>query len=126
MRIGLEEARQYWAHPSQADRGYTGADLPEWGDYWAEGGVCLMVHQSLWPGVLMAHLGVKPEAWGKAVEPVRRLLGEIMESEKPERIIAWVPESNRAVIALLWRIGAVQDGGMPLQSGAVLQFGWSG
>lgn len=125
MKIKVEDARKYWMHHSQHSMGFSGKDLPDWGEYWAEGGVCIMTHVAFWPGIIEAHLGVLPGAWGKTTEPVRQLLGEIWRTERPKRIIAHVEESNRPTAALLRRVGAVIDGKTPIPGASVIQYGWS-
>jgi len=96
------------------------ADLPDWAEYYADSGVCLIAHNALWPGVLMVHLGVVPSAWGRTEKPINRLLREIWREHEPDRLIAWVAESNRAVVSLLTRLGWQRDGGFP----GVLMYGW--
>lgn len=123
MRITVDEAREYFSHPSQHEFGKTEKDLPEWGDYWAKGGVCLVSHNAYWPGIVMVHVGAKPEAWGGLDEDVRSLLAEIWAAEQPTRMIAWISENNRAALALARRVGFEIDGYMP--NGVVLM-GWKG
>lgn len=125
MRISLDEAREYWAHPSQQIMGATPENLP--GDpfqYWAEGPVCTVFHPTFWPGVWMGHYAVKPEAWGHAVEPARRLMAAFWEAEAPSRIIGWTPASNRMALSFARRLGFVQDGAMPLNDETVIMQGW--
>ena len=126
MRIGVDDARKFWMHPTQHDRGVTGEDLPAWADYWADGPACIMTYEVLWPGVISAHIGVLPEAWGSTVEPVKRLLSEIWTEKQPERIIAHIKEENRLACRLVERVGATIDGKTPVRGGTVLQYGWTG
>lgn len=125
MKISVEDARKYWEHPTQHCRGCTGDDLQEWADYWADGPVCIMTYEVTWPGVLTAHIGVLPEAWGNAVEPVKRLLEEIWHEQGPERITAHMEEKNRLACKLVERAGAEIDGRMPISGGTIIQYGWT-
>lgn len=124
MRIPLEEARAYWMHPTQHSMGFTGNDLPDWADYWADSGVCIMAHRSFWPGIVAVHIGVLPEAWGNTVEPTEKLLREIWRDANPTRIIAHVHESNRLACRLCRKVGAEIDGRTPIPGGSVIQYGW--
>ena len=65
MRIGIDEARQYFAHPSQQKNGISPETLPVWAVYYASGGVCLLTHPMPQDGLWMVHIGVMPGAWGK-------------------------------------------------------------
>lgn len=123
MRITVDEARAYFADPSQHQGGKTQDDLPDWADYWANGGACLMTHTAYWPGVIMVHIGAKPECWGFLDAPIKRLLREIWATERPDRLIAWISERNRAALALARRVGFSHDGYMP---NGVFLLGWKG
>jgi len=96
--------------------------LPDDGfEYWADGGVCVVFHNAMWPGVWGAHIAVKPEAWGYAVEPCRRILAAFWAEKSPGRIVAWVADGNRAALAFLGRVGAATDGAFP----GVVMKGWT-
>lgn len=118
----MDEARAYWAHPSQQIMGASPEVLPDDPvfQYWADGPICLVLHPTFWPGVWMVHVGVKPEGWGRSVDPARRVLRAFAEAERAERIIAWMDERNRAVIAFARRCGFEDDGRMP----GVVMMGW--
>ncbi len=123
MRIGVDEARGYFAHPSQRNASVLDpADLHEDGLlYYADGGVCLIFHRVYWPGVWMVHLGANPAAWGRLDGAVLRLLREFSAQHEPTRIVAWVSDKNRAVLALSRRLGFQQDGQFP----GVELIGWT-
>ena len=92
--------------------------------YWADSGVCGVFHPGNWPGVWMAHYGVKPEAWGKTKAPALRILRAFWGAEKPELIIGWTKESNRAALAFARRLGFQVHGEMDLPSGKVIEQSW--
>ena len=122
MRITIDEARQYFAHPSQRNNADP-ETLPVWAVYHALGGVCLLAHPMPLDGLWMVHLGVLPSAWGRVTEPARELLKEISAENRVERMLAWVPEDNRHVAALCRRVGFELDGRLPLAR-PLLMYGW--
>lgn len=119
MIISVDEARAYYAHPSQ-HVGVTPEELPDWMEYWAEEGVCIVFHPMPAPDVWMAHLGVKPEAWGNTLEPTKRILQAFWGEKQPKRIVAWIDDHRRAAIALARKAGAVVDGQFP----GTIMLGW--
>lgn len=124
MKVGVEVAREYMRHPSQQLFDLGPEDLPEDFEYRAKHGLCLIFHGALWPGVYMVHCLADPKWWGDLDETAIALLGEFWDEQQPERIIAWVLESNRAVCAFTRRVGFVDDGRMALDSGDILMKGW--
>lgn len=125
MRITVDEAREYFAHPSQQVFGLTPDCLPdEPFEYWADGPVCGIAHNAPYPGVWMVHFGVKPEGWGSVAAHGKRLLHEFWEVKQPERIIGWTPVKFRHARALARRVGFEEDGILPLPSGDVVMSGW--
>lgn len=110
MKVTVDEAREYFAHPSQHAFGLTEKDLPEDYVYYATDGVCLVFHGVLWPGVWACHVGVKPEAWGKTAEPARRLLAAFWHDREPEAVISAIHRENRLAIALAKRAGGMITG----------------
>lgn len=125
MRISVDEARAYFAHPSQlrASMLASADDLPEVATYYANAGVCLATHWGPWHGVLMVHLAAMPWAWGATTEPVIGLMREAWAAECPERLCGWVREENRAIQALCRRVGMQIDGRLPLAQPVIL-YGW--
>lgn len=119
MIITVDEARAYFAHPSQHVR-VTPDDLPDGLEYWADSGVCLVLHPTAAADVWMAHIGVKPEAWGKTTEPTRRILEAFWRAKQTRRIVAWINDHRRAAIALARKAGAVTDGQFP----GTIMLGW--
>ena len=119
MKITVDEARAYFAHPSQ-HVGVTPEELPDWMEYWADGGVCMVLHPMPAPDVWMAHIGVKPEAWGRTAEPTRRILEAFWQAKQPHRIVAWIGDHRRAAIALARNTGWVADGQFP----GTIMLGW--
>ena len=71
----------------------------------------------------MAHVGVKPEAWGRTKSPTLFLLAEAWEYFGPERIAAFIKESNRATCRFAERLGFQPDGRIPLTE-PVMIYGW--
>lgn len=127
LKISVDEARDYFAHPSQQKAAsITPETLPE-GDgyqYWAVDGVCGVFHRAPWPDVWMAHYGVTPAAWGKTRKPASQILHSFWAAETPELIIGWTLESNRAALAFAKRIGFRIHGEMNLPSGKVIEQSW--
>lgn len=125
MKITVEAAREYFAHPSQLRHSMIEApeDLPDWATYYAIGGVCGGFHPGHWSGLLMGHIGVKPHAWGHVTADARAVLGEAWAAENPERIAGWVKDSNRPMQALCRRLGMEIDGHLPLAEPVTL-YGW--
>lgn len=123
MKITVDEAREYFAHASQQKASLITPDqLPENGVlYYALEGVCAVFHDAHWPGVAMAHYAVKPEAWGRTVEPAKAILREFAVEYEPEAIIGWTSESNRAALAFARRLGFREYGRLNLPSGTVIQ-----
>lgn len=120
--LTVDEARAFFAHPSQQRMGLAPEFLPSEGfEYRASGPVCLVFHLAPWPDVWMAHLGVKTEAWGRTVQHCSALLAGFWAEKQPIRIIAWIEERNRAAISLARRCGMTQDGQFP----GVVMMGWS-
>ena len=121
MQISVDEARGYFAHPSQ-QIGVTPETLPEDGvEYWADGDVCLIFHETAAGDVWMVHLAAKPEGMGHLVEPTQRVLAEFWAAKHPRRIVTWIDEHRRAAIALAKKAGGVVDGQFP----GTVMLGWS-
>ena len=120
MRIGLDEARAYWSHPSQHDYGHDESVLNDNLVYYANDGVCLAFEGVLVPGFVAVHIGAKPEAWGRTEQPVRALLHEFWGEYQPRYITAWIEDHKRHAVALARRVGFERLGEMP----GVLMFGW--
>ncbi len=126
MKITVDEAREYFAHKSQQLGGITPETLPDEGFfYYADGHVCGVFHRAAWPGVFMAHYGVKPEGWGNTVKPALNILNEFWDEHGPERIIGWTAADNKRALSLARRLGFVRDGEIPLPSGNVIMQGWT-
>ena len=125
MKITVDEARGFFAHPSQQVFGITPDTLPgEPFEYWAHGHVCGVAHMAPHPGVWMVHMAVKPEGWGRAVESGRLLLREFWTEKQPKRLIGWTPSNMRAAWAFARRCGFVDDGRMPLGDYDIIMSGW--
>jgi hypothetical protein len=126
LKIDVETAREYFAHPTQQKGSMvTPERLPEAGViYAAKGGVCVCFHDAHWPGVAMVHHAVKPEVWGKADAPALEILHWFCGLYKPETIIGWTKESNRAALAFARRLGFEEYGRLELPSGAVIKQRW--
>ena len=121
MLIGVEEARAYAKHPSNHEFGYTDADLTDAFLYYAHGGVCVAFHVMPYPGVWMAHVMAKPEAWGNTVIPTLACLHEFWQVVEPEHLIAWVAPRRRHAASLIRRIGGVLEGKM---ANGLETYGW--
>ena len=105
VRIGLDEARQYFAHPSQHAFGLTEADLPENAAYYADGDVCGAFQGVLWPGIVAAHIGVKPDACGMTFEPALRILVEFSGEFPDMSIIGIIGKDNRLAVSQAKKLG---------------------
>lgn len=120
MRITPDEASAYFAHPSQHGN-LPFDDLPgEPFEYWATGGVCGVFHPTFWPGVWMAHYGVKPEVWGRTQEPAKAILAAFHAAREPLLVIGWTDAKNRAALAFCKRLGFQEMGTMPVGDGVVM------
>lgn len=125
MKISVDEARAYFAHPSQQLYGVTPENLPdEPFEYWAKDGICGVFHPAPAAHVWMVHFAAKPECWGRLVAPSREVLAAFWAAKTPERIVGWTPVHLRAALALSRRVGFVEDGRLPLPSGEIIMSGW--
>jgi hypothetical protein len=116
MKITAAQAEPFFAHPSQR-RGAmleAGAVLPDWLDYYAHDGVCGAFHNALWPGVLMMHIGVMPQMWGRLDNAILDVVSMAISGRDVSRVIAWVLDENKAVLSLARRIGWTIDGRLAL------------
>lgn len=127
MRITVDEARVYFAHPSQQKASLITPDaLPERGViYYATGGVCGCFHDAHWPGVVMAHYGVLPEAWGSTVAAGKAILRQFAADYEPQAIIGWTDESNRAALAYARRLGFEEYGRLVLPDTTIIEQRWT-
>lgn len=71
----------------------------------------------------MGHLAALPSAKGHAVAPMRAILTAFTAEVGAHRIIGWVREDNRAMLALCRRAGFEIDGLLPLAMPVVMT-GW--
>ena len=126
MRITVDEAREYFRHPTQQKASLITPDaLPETGVlYYALDGVCVCFHDAHWPGVVMVHHAVKPSAWGHTVEPAKAILRQFWKEHEPEAIIGWTDQKNRMALNFARRVGFVEYGRLVLPSGTVIQQEW--
>lgn len=126
MRIGVDEARKFFEHPSQ-QKGcmITPETLPEEGfEYWEKGGICGAFHRAPWPNVWMAHYGVIPSQWGKLSEPAKDVLMEFWAHHNPDLIMAMTAKTNRAAVSFAKRIGFKVVGSLSAESGDVVITEW--
>jgi len=112
------EAVDYFWHPYHGDIRDS-----DWMQFRACEGVCGAFHQHLWPGVWMVHVGTLKEAKGRCDGAARAALQAFSAEVGAERIIGWVREDNRAVLAMSRRVGFEIDGRLPLREPVVL-LGW--
>lgn len=124
MKLTAEDAREYFTHPSQRLHGLDPAHLTDVFTYYADGPICGVFHPMPWPGIWMVHYGVKPEGWGRLIEPAKRALAEFAADVKPFRVVGWTPVSNRLACAFTRRVGFIEDGRMPSPDGELLMTGW--
>ena len=122
--ITSTEAAPYFAHPSQQRASGLIGEPEDWMHYRAAGDFCGAFHLNLWPGIWMGHLAAKPGAWGKCDQDALAILRGFSAEVNAARIIGWVKESNRAVLALCRRIGFETDGRLPLAD-PVMMIGWT-
>lgn len=116
-QITAQQAREYWAHPSQWVGG-TPDQIPETGiAFWACGPICGAFRDGPWPGVLMADYGAKPEGWGRLTAPARAVLRAVWAAYEPQLIVGWTDSTNRAALAFNRRIGFRVTGEMTLANG---------
>jgi hypothetical protein len=120
--LSAADAKPYFQHPAQVIEGMIG-EPEDWMTYRATSGVCGAFHQHLWPGVWMGHLGALPGVYRADAAALAILKGFAAESGAV-RIIGWVKESNRPMLALCRRLGFETDGRLPLAEPVVMT-GWS-
>ena len=120
MKITVDEARAYFAHPSQHDNGLVEPELSEFMEYWAKDGVCLCFHPAIIPSITVVHIGVKREAWGSTTDPTREILQAYWAEHQPRRIVAWIETKRKHAIALARRVGFIEDGRLP----DIIMMGW--
>jgi RimJ/RimL family protein N-acetyltransferase len=119
--VSVENARDYWEHPSQRFYHNNTDFLPTVGfEYWACGPICGAFQAMPWEGVFMAHYGVKPDGWGQLVKPAQSILRAFSGAHRVKRVIGWTDKRNRAAVALALRIGFEVDGEMP----GIVMTGW--
>lgn len=123
-RVSVEEAREFFAHPSQLKGAMlqSADELPDGVEYWADGSICGAFHQAPWPGVWFGHYGVKPEGWGNLTNPARRILRQFCERVGASCVIGWTDKDNRAAIAFAKRIGFRETG--TIDAGRVIVTEW--
>lgn len=121
MRIGLDEAKPYFAHKSEYRNGVTEQDLPDWFVYLAQDGVCLAFHPTFWPRVWQVHVGAKREAWGKTEGPTRALLRAFWAEVSPAHVVTWIDQRNRLAARLARAVGGRIEGRMAC---GVECYGW--
>lgn len=119
--LTAKEAAPYFAHKAHRPDGIQG-EVEDWMTFRATDGVCGAFHMHLWPGVWMGHLGALPGTY-RVDDAVRAILAGFADEFKPSRIIGWVAESNRPMIALARRVGFEIDGRLPLAR-PVVMLGW--
>jgi len=124
LQINVDEARPYWAHPSQHVMGSHPDNLPDHLEYWANGPVCLAFHRMPWPAVWMVHCGVKRDGLGQYVDPARRILRAFADHTEAELITSWTAQSNRAVLAFAKRVGFTVDGELSTKSNPLVMSSW--
>lgn len=125
QQITVDQARPFWADPSQHVMGAHPDALPDEGfHYWADGPVCVVFHRAPWPDVWMAHYGMKPEGRGHYVAPAVRILRAFWTEHSPARIVGWTDTGNRAAIAFARRCGFTKDGEFHTDTGTVAMTGW--
>lgn len=111
MRITVDEAREYFAHPTQQRAsGVTPDQLPDDLQYWSKAGVCVAFNRGHWPDVWGSHIAVIPTAWGDTVEPTKAILAAFHAAENPASIMAWVDTTNRALMSFTRRVGYIEVG----------------
>lgn len=123
MRITASEAEAFFAHPTQRKGAMLSGPLPDAAEYYACGDVCGVFHWGHWPGVMMAHVGVKPQAWGRTIDPAKAILAAAWQDHDPERMVAFIKQRNRATCKFAERIGFEPDGRLPLAD-PVMIYGW--
>lgn len=127
MRISVEEAKPYFDHPTQRRASIiTPETLPVTGVvYYAIGGVCGCFHDAHWPGIIMAHYGVKPEAWGETVPAGKEILWMFADDYQPKAIIGWTDADNRAALSYARRLGFKEYGRLELPDSTVIKQRWT-
>lgn len=125
MRITVDEAREYFSHPSQQKGAGVHPDqLTDEFLYYARDGVCGVFHVIPWPHVWQGHYGVKPEAWGRTVKPALSLLSEFWDDHQPQMIVGWTDSRNRQALSFARRLGFKEHGRMELPGQTVIMQGW--
>lgn len=106
MRILADDARAFFAHPSQRVYDLDPAALHDNGlIYYARGHVCGVFNLGPMPGVWFGHYAVKPEGWGKSDEDAKAVLREFSADFEARAIVGWTDSTFRAALAFAKRLG---------------------
>lgn len=106
MRILADDARAFFAHPSQCVYDLDPANLHDNGlIYYAQGNVCGVFNGPQVPGVYFGHYAVKPEGWGKSDDDALAVLNAFARDAGARAIVGWTDTGNRAALFFAKRLG---------------------
>jgi hypothetical protein len=106
MKINAEQAKAFFAHPSQQIYDLDPEFLPDEGfHYYASGNVCGAFHLGPIPGVYFGHSGVRYPRGLSIVSSAKSILREFWADKKPRAIVGWIDTDNHAALAFNRRIG---------------------
>lgn len=111
MKIDAREAAEFFRHPSQQFFGFgpdNMLDVPGL-HYIADGPACAIWHLGPYPDAWFVHLGVKRDRGLSLVPSCRRIMSEFSELFRPQVVMAWVDDENKAIQALMMRLGFEQQ-----------------
>ncbi|MGA0613423.1 hypothetical protein [Paracoccus sp. KR1-242] len=117
-RISVEEAAQFFAHPSQQIYGAAPDNLPgEPFMYYASGPFCGAAHPGPLRDVWIVDYAVKPEGWGNLVEHARNVLRMHWDTVQPASLIGFTRTDLRHALAFMRRVGFVPIGTLTASNG---------
>lgn len=118
MRISRDEARRFWAHPSQQIFGMTPDLLPdEPFIYFASGPFCGVAHPGPLRGVWIVDYAALPEGRGHLIQHARTVANECIEVTGATSLMGLTRTDLRLAISFITRVGFEKIGTITASNG---------